>query len=343
MATENFVVLKKQQDKVEMEGKESKTKKTILFVTFQKFGIAGGDIHEGDIYLVDDDISMGGIVHIKKIDDVPENPIKDDGFPIVNPPKTDKYTATIIKVGVNKNNKKYAQYNDFDGTLVWINEPDVLELPELRVGDTIEVEDKKNERGIRVRVEKIKLLPSQTPEGETSSTEQKPPSKALVKRQVTDKIFNTGGTYRIGSKTIADAGKTQENANKARISTKTREIRVDEIPDADFKKMFMIDNVRVIVTAVSEIDGVFQDASCELELKIEVFLRFLEKKNKCKDEGREEPKLEDFIGEVFKIRSFLTRVAESKAQERAQKKMLNQEFRSDEEIESEDRDVRMVG
>ena len=305
-----------------------------------------GDLKEGDVIEVFED-SSGIITKIERIqaettpENMPEKPIT------TPPPKTTYKTKVLPKEEVRKDVWDF-RYIDNENTKQSLTEGMIKlhHLEGIREGDEIEVCVVKTSRGYLTNsIKNLTKTPEQTTDNRNAikPTTYRPPTEIPPAEDTSKKIFKSGNVYRIGNKEIADAMLTQQYANEKGVSTYLKEkpdVRL--FPNEKLKKYFDLDDMQVIAIAVSKKDNVEVEACCELTLSIEIKCRLMEKQEKARREHRKTPDYEDFISEAYRIRTFIVRSAETKAEERSQKKILNQEFRDEEEIESEDSEVEMV-
>ncbi len=319
---------------------------------------AVADLQEGDVVEIKKWRNTGKLIHVFVLKSETKQEDKMELKQDVTEIQT--FITTIIGAGEKaikyaneKGEEKYIQYEEL--------QENGIPREKIQRGSTLKITMIKNGE-TRTR-EKIELL-----ETETKTNMVKYEHKTPEKTKIVEDIYKQGGVYSVGrdrsgkEKVVADAGKTQKDANENGISTEIKEIRI--IDKEEYFGVFK--NKRVIVIAKAIRGNLFSEASCELELMTEIITRFIEILHKVSYEGKIETKTHQivqrllkegataeqifqsnefqvaFAKEVSKIATFLVRICETKAQERAQKRLLNQDFRDQEEIESEDREVRMV-
>ena len=169
------------------------------------------------------------------------------------------------------------------------------------------------------------------------------PELPAVRREVTEKAFERkGGVYKVGGHEEPDAWLVQQWANQAGVSTEVREaIQTDEQAKA---------TVRAYMGAQFVDATVIHQFTISRELIAFEIVEKMEKDGKKAIEGYDEEGRPILTQEakyrIYKrfmhFRNFAIRDAISKAARIAQLKILNKEWREEEEIEAEASEVKMV-
>ena len=169
------------------------------------------------------------------------------------------------------------------------------------------------------------------------------PQPPAVRREVTEKAFERkGGVYKVGGHEEPDAWLVQQWANQAGVSTEVREaIQTDEQAKA---------TVRAYLGAQFVDATVIHKFTISRELIAFEIVEKMEKDGKKAIEGYDEEGRPILTQEakyrIYKrfihFRNFAIRDAISKAARIAQLKILNKEWREEEEIEAEASEVKMV-
>jgi len=170
-----------------------------------------------------------------------------------------------------------------------------------------------------------------------------PSTVPAVRREVQEKTLEIkGGVYKVGGHEEPDAWLVQQWANQAGVSTEVREaIQTDEYAKA---------TVRAYLGTQFVDETVIHFFSVSKELIAFEIISKMQEEGKKAIEGYDEEGRPIFTQEAkYKIykryihfRNFAIRDAISKAARRAQLKIMNKEWREEEEIEAEASEVRMV-